>query len=161
MSYEQLSQEDRKKIDELARRLRDLEMDYSDIIRYAVDTWYNIDDNLYTEVYFDFDINEVFVDLQRPETVHKPSSNVVLLFSLDPDWYDKKGPDLEKVFQGDEHALNTIKEMRSKNYYSDFDILEKLGYEPDKWIANWLIDKITNEVNGSLEEFLATYSNRD
>ena len=80
-----------------------------------------------------------------------------MLFSLESNWYTNSGPDLEDELWDDKNALKIVREMKEEGY-NEFAILRKLGYDPNEWIADWVVYTNTSSM-GSLEEFIIEYSN--
>jgi len=154
--YESLTEEEIKRVEDLAERLRKKGISYGwDIVRMAAYEWYDMIGDADVDVYYDYDDDDVFTDICQGNSTHVFDDDVILLFTLEENWYRNWGPSgLESEFDGEE--LEKIQEMKEEGY-GDFEILEKLGYDPREWIADWLAEECTKRI-GSLEEFLIEYA---
>ena len=155
--YESLTEEEIKKVKDLAERLRKKGITCcgGEIVRMAAYEWYDMIGDADVDVYYDYDDDDIFTDICQGNTFHVFDDDVVLLFTLEENWYHNWGPSgLEREF--DDEELEKIQEMKEEGY-EDFEILRELGYDPREWIADWLEEEITGPI-GSLEEFLIEYA---
>jgi len=134
-------------IKEIVERLENKGVSLYDVVRMAVEKWYQ-SPSLITEVLYAYDDDEIFVAQRSQGEFPVYNQRVDLIFTLEPNWVDDEPFDLEDEFYDDTEKIAKIYELRQEGL-SDVEILKELGEDPVEYLTRWIVGNF--EADGILD----------
>jgi hypothetical protein len=136
-------------VGKIIEKLEDKDLGPEDIIRMAIQKWYQ-SPSLATEVIYEYDDDKVIVVQRTPGEVLTFNQQIAIIFRLKPD------PELHKTFNMvnlenacfyfyDEDEIEKIRELKAKGF-DNIKILEELGEDPVDCITEWFMEAIEDRV---------------
>jgi hypothetical protein len=142
-------------IDRTIKSLKEKGITIYDVVKMAVEKWYQ-SPSLFTEVlYMYFDDKLLVAQRQQGETFVY-NQEVISILRLEPNWIDDKQLDLEKYFSnaGEEDKARKARDLLNEGK-SKIEVLKELGEDPVEYLTRWIIEDLKAEGVSDWETYFA------